>query len=95
MPETLPPAEADSTPGAFTSGRNPQTAVIRSAVLAAIGRPHNLFRVSVVPLWGDRFRVNVFTGDDPASALIPHSYFLAADARGNVIEATPPITRLY
>jgi hypothetical protein len=51
--------------------------------------------VTIAPLWGDRFRVNVFTGGDLASASIPHSYFLAADARGNVIESSPALRKAY
>lgn len=68
---------------------------IRVNLLTALGRPRGLYRVNVMPLWGDHFRVNVVTGSDPTEVSIPHSYFLAADIRGNIIEATPPITRLY
>ena len=68
---------------------------IRAGVLAALGRPTQHFRVVVVPLWGDLFRVNVVTGDDPSSVRIRHSYFVAADGRGNIIESTPSIRREY
>src|SRR6478752_8032039 len=68
---------------------------IRAGVLAALGRPAQPFRVVVVPLWGDLFRVNVVTGDDPSSVRIPHSYFVAADGRGNIIESTPALRREY
>jgi hypothetical protein len=73
----------------------PRESAIRVNVLAALGRPADLHRVNVVSLWGDHYRVNVVTGADPTLARIPHSYFLAADARGNIIAATPPIARLY
>jgi hypothetical protein len=73
----------------------PREYAIRANVLTALGRPPDLHRVNVLPLWGDHYRVNVVTGSDPTAVRIPHSYFLAADARGNVIDATPPITRLY
>jgi hypothetical protein len=68
---------------------------IRAGVLAALGRPDRLFRVAVVPLWGDHFRVNVVTGDDPGAVRIPHSYFVAADGRGNIVESMPAIRREY
>jgi hypothetical protein len=68
---------------------------IRASVLATLGRPDHLFRVAVVPLWGGYLRVNVVTGDDPGSVRIPHSYFVAADGRGNIIESTPAIRREY
>jgi hypothetical protein len=76
-------------------GRGQREMAIRANVLAVLGRPVDLYRVAVLPLWGDHYRVNVVTGSDPTAVRIPHSYFLAADARGNVIEARPPIVRLY
>lgn len=95
MVGTLPVADEGSKPNGPTFGRDPQLIAIRSAVLAALGRPANLLRVAIAPLWGDRFRVNVFVGDDLASASIPHSYFLAADARGTVLECSPAIRKVY
>jgi hypothetical protein len=90
---TLPVVEGGRPPdgpvGADREGN------IRAGVLAALGRPDQLFRVVVVPLWGDHFRVNVVTGDDPSSVRIPHSFFVAADGRGNIIKSTPSIQREY
>jgi hypothetical protein len=68
---------------------------IRAGVLAALGRPDRLYRVNVVPLWGDHFRVNVITGDDPSAVRIPHSYFVAADGLGNILRSDPGIRREY
>jgi hypothetical protein len=92
--KTLPvvddgPADAHSR----AQGRREDT--IRMNVLAALGRPGDLYRVAVVALWGDHFRVNVVTGADPTLVRIPHSYFVAADGRGNIVHAAPPILRLY
>jgi hypothetical protein len=39
--------------------------------------------------------VNVITGDDPSAVRIPHSYFVAADERGKIIQSTPSIRREY
>jgi hypothetical protein len=39
--------------------------------------------------------VNVFVGPDAVSARVVHSYFLAADGSGQVLTATPALTRLY
>ena len=86
------------TPPGPTGGEPPgdaRAAAIRANVLAALGRPPELFRVSVVPLWGDRFRVNVVTGSDPTAVQIPHSFFLAADAVGNILDSTPVIRGQY
>lgn len=68
---------------------------IRAGVLAALGRPDRLHKVNVVPLWGDHYRVNVVTGDDPSAVRIPHSYFVAADGVGNILRSDPGIRREY
>jgi hypothetical protein len=69
--------------------------VIGASVMKALGQPADLFRVSVVRLWGNRYRVNVQTGADVASARIAHSYFLTVDESGQVIASDPAIARLY
>ena len=90
---TLPVVEGGRPVAAATDAE--REGVIRAGVLAALGRPGHLFRVTVVPLWEDHFRVNVVTGDDPSAVRIPHSYFVAADGRGNIIASTPAIRREY
>jgi len=73
----------------------PLTEVISRAVLDRLGRPDNLLRVRVAPLWTGHFRVNVFVGSDAASARVAHTYFLVGDAAGNIINSVPPITKQY
>jgi hypothetical protein len=68
---------------------------IRAGVLTALGRPDRLFRVAVMRLWGDNYRVNVLTGDDAAGVLIPNSFFVTADDRGAILKSTPPIQKQY
>lgn len=68
---------------------------VQLAVLAALGRPPNLFVVAVRPLWENYFRVNVMVGPDAASVRIVHSYFMAATESGNILSSIPPIMRLY
>ena len=70
-------------------------AVIRASVLDSLGRPAELFRVSVIPLWGNNYRVNVFTGTDATSVRIPNSYFVKSDDSGNILQATPRIRKQY
>jgi hypothetical protein len=72
-----------------------QATAICVSVMTALGRPVDFFRVSVVPLWKNRYRVNVQTGSDVPSLCIAHSFFVTADENGNVLESIPPITRLY
>lgn len=67
---------------------------IRARVLASLGRPAGLVKVTVQPLWADHFRVNVWTGGTGGSA-IPDSYFVTADDRGVLLRSEPPIERRY
>lgn len=64
-------------------------------VIACLGQPGDLQQVQVRRLWENRYRVNIFIGKDAASVRIANSYFLLADADGNIIESTPEITRQY
>ncbi len=92
---TLPVADNDRPSGEPADGPRQRERAISAGVLAAQGRPGQLYRVAVVPLWGDRYRVNVITGDDPSSLRILHSYFVADDGRGNILESTPVIRKEY
>jgi hypothetical protein len=78
-----------------TQERGRLEGLIRERVLHNLGRPTGLRCVDVRRLWGDNYRVNVFVGPDATSARIAHSYFLAADGSGQILTATPAITRLY
>lgn len=68
---------------------------IGSHVLDALGRPGGLHAVQVRRLWERAFRVNVLVGRDAAAVTIAHSYFLEVDGAGDIIGATPAITRRY
>jgi hypothetical protein len=68
---------------------------IRAAVLRILGRPARLFRVAVVALWDNNYRVNVLTGDDASAVVIPNSYFVTADESGKILDSSPPIRKLY
>lgn len=94
MPSTTLPV-VDNDPPVDRPTRGRREDAIRDGILAVLGRPSDLYKVAVLPLWGDHYRVNVLTGDDPTATRIRHSYFLAADGRGNIIEVTPRLTRLY
>ena len=72
--------------------RESRNARIGQRVIQTLGRPDGLQGVQVRPLWEDHYRVNVFVGADAASVKITSSYFVEADADGNIIESTPKIT---
>jgi hypothetical protein len=65
---------------------------VAAAVRKALGAQPGLLRVRAKPLWGDRFRVNVFAGDSAASARLTASYFVRAGEGGDVIESDPPLS---
>lgn len=91
---TLPPAQPDED----VRGKHPRAerqAAIAAFVLGALGEPPAFRRITVVKVWGDRFRVNVQTGDDAVSSRVAHSFFVTADEAGQLIGSDPPIARLY
>jgi hypothetical protein len=90
---TTAPRVEPETPQTVPAGR-PRADAIRAGVLAALGRPAGLYRVTVSPLWGNRFRVNVMTGS-AAGVEIPNSYFVTADDAGAILGAEPPLRRQY
>ena len=65
----LPLSSTPDDPQASAEAHNrPQpTAAIQSGVLASLGRPPGLYRVAVVPLWPNYYRVNVLVGTDPTA----------------------------
>lgn len=70
-------------------------AMVRRGVLAVLGKPPGLYEVAVRPLWGNHFRVNVLIGPDSTAVRIAHSFFVEAGTAGDIVSATPRITKLY
>lgn len=87
------PSEVEPKEVPPTAGRREQR--IREGVLAALGHPARLLKVAVLPLWGNNFRVNVWTGGSGSGNTIPHSYFVTADESGSVLRAEPKIEKLH
>ena len=93
LPMSSPPDEPRASEETRAVPR--PTAAIRDGVLASLGRPPGLYRVAVVPLWLNHYRVNVLVGTDPTAVEIAHSYFVTADEAGRILTTTPPLTRQY
>lgn len=91
LPMNTPKDESQAEP----RERQRPTAAIRDGILAALGRPPALYRLTVVPLWSNHYRVNVLVGTDLTSVEIAHSYFVTADEAGRVLASTPALVRLY
>jgi len=68
---------------------------IRKQVVRTLGTPGDLLSVQVRPVGGEHYRVNVVVGKNVASSRIPNSFFLTADAEGNIVTSSPEIVRLY
>jgi hypothetical protein len=81
--------------GQALSLRASREETIRASILTSLGRPPGLYRLAVVPLWQDHYRVNVVIGPDPTSVCIPQSYFVIVGDDGTIIRSIPPIIRLY
>jgi hypothetical protein len=69
--------------------------VIRKQVVRSLGKPVDLLSVRVHPVGSERYRVNVVVGKDVSSSRIANSFFLTADAEGNILTASPKIAPLY
>jgi hypothetical protein len=81
--------------GQEATARHSLEAAVRDDVMRVLGRPAGLHHVQARQVWTDHYRVNVFVGEGAASAKVAHSFFVAADADGKVIESSPAIARLY
>jgi hypothetical protein len=77
------------------SNREMLNARIGEQVLHALGKPRNLLKVQVRPLWDGNYRVNILVGADAACAKIPHSYFVVTDGDGNILATTPKIHKTH
>lgn len=69
--------------------------LIGEQVIHTLGKPIDLLKMQVRPLWGNYYRVNVLIGQDAASAKIANSYFVNADIDGNIVESNPKITKQF
>jgi hypothetical protein len=87
--------ELERTQDVEAHQREALNGLIGEQVLCALGEPDGLRSVQVRPLWGGHYRVNVFVGVDATSARVAHSYFVVADAEGDVLKTTPVIQRRY
>jgi hypothetical protein len=69
--------------------------VLRDNVMLDLGRPAGLHHVQVRLVFGTSYRVNVYVGEDAASAKVAHSYFVQADGDGKILSSSPAIVRAY
>lgn len=69
--------------------------VIRRQVVGTLGTPDDLLKVMVLPVGIENFRVNVVVGKGFSSCRIANSFFLSADADGNILSSSPKMAKLY
>jgi hypothetical protein len=95
MPKAETQAEKETgNTEALASARRREDA-IRAGVLAALGSPARLLKVAVLSLWGNNFRINVWTGEGAIADAIPNSYFVTTDDGGAILRSEPPIRKQY
>jgi len=77
------------------------TAVIKSQVLAKIGKPPRLDRVEVCKQHNGKYRVNIWEQTEPKkniavtpSPRIGLSYYLTVSETGEIVHSNPPLTKL-
>ena len=75
--------------------RNTLNDLIGEQVVHGLGTPDDLLKVQVRQVGSDRYRVNIFVGKDVTSGRIADSFFLTADAKGNILTSSPEIARVY
>jgi hypothetical protein len=68
---------------------------IREQVIHALGTPADLLDRQVRMVWIDHYRVKVFVGVNSGSARVANSFFAVIGSDGNLITATPKITKQY
>ena len=91
QPAAPPDKEAESA----RRGAEQMTSAISRNVMAALGRPGDLLRVTVHQVTTEGYRVNVVTGTDATSSQIAHSFFVTVDQDGNVTGSSPTIVKHY
>jgi hypothetical protein len=84
-----------NTSEAVTELYAPVEAEIVRNVLRRLGCPGGLHQVQVRPVYGGKYRVNVYVRSETLSYRMAHSYFLEADDKGKLLASSPAITRAY
>lgn len=69
---------------------------VASAVLAQIGRPRDLLKITSVNVYHNRYRVNIFrqTPEDNKTH-ITDTYFVVYDVEKGILESRPPLEKKY
>ena len=89
-------------PAAVEQPKQPNhTAVIKSQVLARIGKPPRLDHVEVCKQHNGKYRVNIWEQTEPKkniavtpSPRIGLSYYLKVSDAGEIIDSNPPMTKV-
>jgi len=92
MPKTLKSQEHQNDERLVLEAVN---SAIKEQIIAALGKPSDLLRVVARPLWDRHYRVNVFVGENAATAKIANSYFVEVDSDDRLFKSTPKITKQY
>lgn len=91
---TRPPDDPAGPNDPTANGRTPEE-TLRARILAGLGYPPDLYKLSVFRLWPNHYRVNVLTGRDPAVVQVAHSFFVQTTDAGEIDQTTPSLRRVY
>ena len=96
-----PPTNKDKAAPVEQPKQPNHTVVIKSQVLARIGKPPRLDRVEVCKQHNGKYRVNIWEQTEPKkniavtpSPRIGLSYYLTVSDKGEIINSNPPLTKL-
>jgi len=89
------PQLSEDEDAAARSTRGKVCNFIKHQVVRSLGTPCDLLAVQVRPVGSDNYRVNVVVGKNVGASRIPDSFFLTADAEGNMLISSPKFDRQY
>ena len=72
--------------------------IIKEAVLERLGKPTNLWKIDVIHLWDNRYRVNMWCekkGRIGSTYRITDSFFVITSPEGGIVESRPQIVKRY
>lgn len=72
---------------------------IANAVVKQLGTPNNFLKVKAINVFGNSYRVNVYTIVDDSGLVkkssITYSYMVKADQQGNIVDSKPEIVKQF
>lgn len=72
---------------------------VANGVIQKLGTPNNFLKTKAINVFGNSYRVNVYTIVDDSGLVkkssIMYSYLVKADDNGNIVESKPEIVKQF